>query len=176
MAIIKDKTEEENKTENEIDNKLELIKSFTDVKSDLHKSITSDLVLARFTDKEKEFITEMVHNGYYGQQLIELASLKATTWNWNKKERQWEERRIDKKTREAMKQEGKRCFNAYMIRPHMLGILHRNIPKNYLIRLIMGLPESEEEEDIMKSEREKKEEKIERLKENAKRWNNKRNT
>ena len=61
-------------------NKLELIQGLIQVRGELKESINTDYVLARFNEKEIEFITEMTGNAYYGKTLVDNIKNKATKW------------------------------------------------------------------------------------------------
>ena len=65
----------------EIENKLHLLKHTSEVQSRIKEDISSDFTLARLSDQDKQSIIEMTDNAYYVKSLIEkLKNKKKPTW------------------------------------------------------------------------------------------------
>lgn len=155
MAELKLKEQEQIEIpEPTIDNKLELIKSLSQVKSSIKDVITEDFVLAKLGDKDKEAIIEMVANANYGKQLVNTIILISKEWKWNKKEKKWELESINIESKNHLEKMGKRLFDTFMSRIYMTVILNRNTKNNHLVRLIAGQTEEETEDNTIEQSNE----------------------
>lgn len=123
-------TEEDNE---EFDTKLDILKFTANVKSRIKEDITSDFILAKLTEKDKEGITEMTCNAYFAKRII-LTALKHTKTQTEIK---------------IIKHLANATFDAYMTRIYMVANLNRNVPKNHLLRI---LAEKEEEPETPETE------------------------
>ena len=135
----------------QVDNKLELLKYFTQVQSrNVKEEITSDFVLARLSEKDKEGIIEMTNNAYFAKRLLQEMR-KATIWEWitetietrnkdgtitKKKNGKWVLRTLTKEEQQTIQDTTIKMFNTYMIRNTTTAVLNRNVKDNYLIKLI----------------------------------------
>ena len=130
-----------------MNDKLDLLRYTSEVQSRINRDITSDFILCKLGDKDKEGVVEMVGNAYYLKKIISNIHEKAFTYVWNEKEDLWEKTRPTDKVLKRILQYGNQSFDAFMIRIYMITILNRNVSQNHLIRLLTGHQEEEGEEN-----------------------------
>jgi hypothetical protein len=135
-----------------IDNKLELLRYISNVNSRIKDDISSDFILAKLKDKDKEGIIEMTSNAYFVKKVMVMLAEKHKEYKYDTKTKKWTMSHLDTKTKEAMKKIADATFDAYMTRIYMTAILNRNVPRNYLVRLIAGYDDEEEEGETPKDE------------------------
>lgn len=144
VKIRTNETDEEAEEEQDnIDNKLELLKHLGEVQSPIREEITSDFVYAKLGDKDKEGVTEMTANAWLSKSYYKQMRAKATVWTFNKSLQRWEGRGVDTKTTGYMDAAGSSLFQAFMIRPYMTVILNRNVKDNHIVKLLGGAPEED---------------------------------
>lgn len=148
-TIAKDKIEEK---EESIDNKLELLRYVSNVQSRIRKDISSDFILAKLSDKDKEGIIEMTANAYFVKKIMMLVANKQIKYNWNNQKQKWEKSYLEPKEKKIITEIANATFDGYMTRVYMTTILNRNVPRNYLVRLIAGYDENEDDEKPAKEE------------------------
>lgn len=128
---------------------LELLNNLTKIKLRLRRDITTDFVLAKLGNKDREFAIEMTINAYLAKRIIEMYKNKGKIYEEGvPRELNDEERKIVQKRADAM-------FDMFMNKVFMVVILNRNIDGNYLINVLSGY----------KSEKKEGEESIESLQE-----------
>lgn len=132
-----------------------LIKHLTSVNIDkIKKDIGMDFKLARFSDKDKAFVNEMVTNAYFIKDVI-LRCLNVSP-NYDYVGGKFVKKPVSKQVREKVKKIAEECFHAPLIKLHMLAILSQNVKGNPLLRMILSQPESEEERLMAQEEQNKK--------------------
>lgn len=145
---MKKPEKDKKQTREEFDTKLDVLRYLTLVQSRINEDITSDAVLAKLTEKDKELIIETTNNAYTAIRLIAYTSLKAK----NKED--------SKKIMEYADQ----MFDIFMNRCYMTMIMNRNVEGNYILNILGGVKTPEEEnteEEIISIEKVK-----EKIKEN----------
>ena len=143
-------SDEEKEEIDQVENKLELIKYTSQVQSRIRDEITSDFILAKLGDKDKEAVIEMTSNAYFAKKIIWMICKRAKArgvYVWDKKQDKYVREEFERKKLEVLKGYGKVIFDSYMNRVYMTVLLNRNVPQNYLIRLMAGLPDEEKEEE-----------------------------
>lgn len=125
-----------------VNNKLELIKGLTDVKSGIKEEITPDFVLSKNSAQEKEGAIEMTNNAYFIKKILENYVKKKKIWEWENK--QWIKRGLNEKEKDKCQKVINQLFESIMIRITMLQILNRNQANNHLVRIVAGLEEQEQ--------------------------------
>lgn len=131
----------------ETDSKLEFLKHMTEVQSKIKDAVSSDFILAKLGEQDKEGITEMTVNAYYGKTLMELLKKKCQkVWKWQK-EGYWKKEDEQPEKLEVLDKQAQILFNTFMTRVYMTTILNRNVKDNYLIKLTTGTKEEEKEEE-----------------------------
>ena len=138
-------TEIQTSPEPTVDNKLELVKHLGEVQNPIKETITSDFIYAKLDEKDKEGITEMTANAQLAKNYYKYIINNTIIWNWNKKEEQWEQQRINKEQKEIVEKNGNILADNYMVRPYMIANLNRNTKENFLVKASVGIPELEEE-------------------------------
>ena len=129
----------------DVDNKLELMKYVTVVQSTIRDNISSDFVLAKLGDKDKEAIIEMTSNAYYGQKLLGVVANSYKKWVWDESKSEWNFISINKNEKALLNQYRQNLFDSFMTRVFMTTILNRNIDENFLIKILAGVPIDTEE-------------------------------
>lgn len=144
MGFLKPKHDDEgNFPEPTIDNKLELLRHLTTIHSGIKKEITEDLVLAKLNDKDRKYVVEATVNAYYGHKLFQVIKETASRWTWNAKAQKWEKMYLSKQQKKIIDLHADNLFNAFMKRVFMILGTNRNVPKNYLVRLMAGFEEDD---------------------------------
>ena len=136
----------EGENEQNFNDRLDVLKHLSEVKVRIRNDITSDFILACLNEKEKEFIIEMTGNAYYAKRLVTYIGLKSKKREWDDKKGVWIVRRLDKEERRVVEEIGNTIFDSYMMRIYMMVLMNRNIEKNYLVKVLAGVTEKEDEE------------------------------
>lgn len=134
---------EEITPEKTIDTKLELIDTIAQVKSKIKEHITSDFILAKLGDKDKEAITELTANAYYGAKLLRVVEKTQKKWYWE--DGKWIYKHLEEKDKEAIRQHSENLFSVFMVRVQMTVILNRNVKDNHMLRMMLGASDEPEE-------------------------------
>lgn len=129
-----------------IDNRLELLKYTSEVQSRIQKDITSDFILARLGEKDKEAIVELTSDAYFTKRVINEIIKRSHEWNWNKKEKKWYKTPMKEEDAKKIIEIANKTFDAYMIKITMTALLNRNVNQNYLINILAQQQEQQEEE------------------------------
>lgn len=133
-------------------NKLELTKEFIKVHSNSNKNvISSDYVLARFNEKEKEFCMEMYHNANFGLAIITRVKDCHVKSVWDKTTHTWQFMHLSEDQKQILESLGLELFDAFMARTNMISVVSRNTHDNHLIRIITR----QEEDDTLSQNEEK---------------------
>lgn len=115
------------------DDKLEVLRFSASIHSAIKDEIGSDYVLAKLTDKNKEFIIEMTTNAYFLKAIFDymLMRLEQTKEKYTPT---YYDKMISmvKKIRDTL-------FKSFMIKNHMIAALNRNVPSNDLLNLLVGV-------------------------------------
>lgn len=146
--MVKEVKEEDNNTEQNFSDKLDVMKFVADIKLRLKRDITTDFVLAKLEGKDKEAIIEMTSNAYFAKKLLLLLSRKSRRWIWNEKKGEYEKQEISKEDKKYLEGLSDAVFDSYMTRIYMTVVLNRNVDKNYLINVLSGYKEEVEGQDI----------------------------
>lgn len=123
----------------EADNKLALLKHLTEVQSNIQDKISTDFVLAKLDEQNKEGVIEMTTNAYFSTRVIDIIttnSKKNGRYNWNRKNKNWERTNHPITIYDEIKKIQQQTFNSYMVRIYMTIILARNHEKNHLINVL----------------------------------------
>lgn len=139
--------ENQQKEEERFSDKLDVYQFVSEVKLSLRKNITSDFVLAKLGQKDKEGIIEMTGNAYLAKRLIDRLAKGCK----------------DKEKKKKIEEISKATFDMYMNRIYMTVILNRNVDKNYLINVLSGYDEKEEEIEDAEEDKEEMKSKIKQL-------------
>jgi hypothetical protein len=127
-------------SEDRFDDRLDVYQFLSDIKLRINKDITSDFVLARLEQQDKEGIIEMTANAYFTKKLLYMMAEKGTYWHNGKKEK------LDPKQKTYIQNLGKAIFDSFLTRIYMTVVLNRNVDKNYLVNVLSGYKEDAEEE------------------------------
>lgn len=133
--------------EETVDNELELLKYIATVQSNIKEDVTSDFVLCKLGDKDKEAVIELGSDAYYAKKLITVIKKKAYRYRWNQQEKNWTKEAITDQEKEKIKVFEKNTFNAYMNKLSLLAILNRNVTKNHIVNVLSKRAIEEEEEE-----------------------------
>lgn len=153
------KIKDENKFEDEpFADKWGTYRHFTKVHSDIKDDITSDFILAKLTDNQKESITELVRDAYFCKKEIEKLA-KSKHYKLGKNNRfiknsdgSFAKFDMSEDEQNYIKALGKITFNSYMIKILMITIMYRNIDKNTLIELMTEKEKLENENERLENE------------------------
>lgn len=150
------KQEEEIKPlkEDYTETRLDFLKGLSAIGSRLNRRISSDWVMARLEEKDREAIREMMANAYYGDNLLKEIPLKFKRWKFDVERQVWEDEYMSKEEKDAIVNQADKMFDTFTIRVETTVILNRNVKNNWLVRLMAGAQEEEVEYD--KSTDEKK--------------------
>lgn len=134
---------------------LQLITSLKQIESRaLNKDITSDIVLARLTDAERELAIEYTQNAYFAKRLINIVAQKATQWEWTNKTPEgqtlptptWIKKPIHKHKTKIIEQLAQASFDSYMIKVFMIAVTGRNQPDNEMVKILAGIQHKKDQE------------------------------
>lgn len=128
----------EEKQDMGVDNKLELLKYTSQVQSRIKKDITSEFTLAKFNEKDKEFIIEHTVSAYFAKKVIEMQKQR-TKWDYDKTEHLWIERKQNEKETDTIQNIANAVFDSFMNRIYMVAITNRNVDANHLLRYLSGM-------------------------------------
>jgi hypothetical protein len=136
----------------EIDSKLELLKYMSDVQSRIKNDISSDFILAKLGDQDKEGVIEMTSNAYFCKKvgdMIKHHAIKKGKWVWSVKANSWIREEYDNDYLKGLEIINRATFDAFMTRIYMTVILNRNVEKNHMLKILSGSQEDERIEDEM---------------------------
>lgn len=133
--------------EKTVDNKLELLKYTSDVQSRIKTDITSDFILAKLNEKDKEAIVELTADAYFSKRVIEQIAKRSHQWHWNNENNKWQKQPLDINKKNKITKMASRIFDSYMIKLQMTALVNRNVDKNYLINILAQQQERNETED-----------------------------
>lgn len=131
--------EEQEKEEDQVDNKLELLKYTTKVQSRIKRDINSDYTLSKLNERDKIATVEMVSNAYFIKKILVNQAYKARNKTWYK--RQWVITEWTKDQKIELIDQTNIIFDAYLNRIAMTNVMNRNVALNYLIRIISNYHE-----------------------------------
>lgn len=160
MEIIK--TEEGVKIkpdkEGSIDNQLEFSKFLSEVQGRVKGQLTSDFVLAKLSEKDKEATREILANAYYSKRVMETVIIKAAeqTWEYDKERLIWRTRGLEEKRIKEIREQIELLMDTMTVRLQVTAVVNRNVPNNKLLRMLLRRNEEEEGEE----EKEKNAEKV----------------
>ena len=154
------KKEKEGFLQEDFTDKWSTFKYLTGVQSDLKHDVTSDFILAKLRENQKEAIIELVRDAYFAKKEV----LKLTRgWNY-KIDRKGKYIKNDDKTFKKfpldlveikyIKNLADITFNSYMIKMIMTVIMYRNIEQNVLMEMITEKDRLAEESEGLKRENE----------------------
>lgn len=129
-------------TKPEFHDKLDVYGFLSDIKLRINDNITSDFVLAKLSDKDKEGIIEMTANAYFSRKIIDMLYKRGYKYVDGKKIK------LDKTELARIKNIGDAVFDAFMTRIYMNVVLSRNVDKNYLVNVLSGYREEEDKNEI----------------------------
>jgi len=154
MKIVEKMTEIQKPVEpirdGEVDNKLELLKYTSEVQSRIRDDISPDFTLAKLSESDKEGIIEMTSNAYFCKKIgksIEAKAKEIGKWSWDNKTRKWRRVKYSQKYVDKLNKVTQATFDAFMTRIYMTVILNRNVNKNYLIKILAGMTDADEQDD-----------------------------
>lgn len=125
--------------------KLELLKFTTQVADDtLIKNVTSDFVLAKLADKDKEAVVEMLHNAYFARRVIDKCATHQR-WKWDDAQKEWYKSPLTDREVHYIRTNAQATFDTFMTRLKTIAIVNRNVSNNWLLRLVTGYQEEEGE-------------------------------
>lgn len=129
-----------------VTDKLELLKWTAQIQSTIRKDISSDYILSKPDDKEKEAMIEMYVNAVTTKKMLtKLTTTKK--WTWNRQTNNWQQHRINNQEQEYIKILAQMTFDSIMCRMHMIANLTRNKDKNPLLNKITQMPKTTETEE-----------------------------
>jgi hypothetical protein len=116
---------------------IQLLGYMTEVKSRLKQQITSDFILAKLDNQDKEGILELTGDAYFAQR-VHMVLLTEKLWEWDAKKKKWYLRGLNHKEKQSITRNANKLFDAYMTRIHMATVLNRNKDGNYLVDRLTG--------------------------------------
>lgn len=131
MSILHPKKPEDDQDIEEFDSRLDILKFVSQVKSRIKKDVGSDFILAKLTEKQKEYIIENTTNAYFTKRMIEDTALKTN----------------NPKDKTKINKMAARVFDTFMTRSYMIANLNRNVSMNYLLGLLAGKDEEVEQNE-----------------------------
>lgn len=145
--LVSDDSDSDDVSDDNVDNKLELLKYSTKVLSRGVKSdITSDFVMAKFnSERDKEGVIEMTNNAYFCKRTLNMMK-KKTVWSYDSFSKTWTLKKLSKDQVDEIGFLTNKMFDTFMTRLSMSAILNRNVKKNYILRLISGFDTEEDNE------------------------------
>lgn len=146
------KVTDDERTE-KFDDKLDLYKYMADIHSRIKNDISSDFVLAKLEDKDKEAIVEMTVNAYFSKKIIDYVAKAGYKWKWDINKRVWVKTDMDEKTKTSIETIGKALFDSFMNRLYMIAVLNRNKKNNYILDTLTGVRSDDEavQEEVKES-------------------------
>lgn len=121
-------TEDDFKT---FDDKLEVLRFSSAVHSRINDEITSDFVLSKLNQKDKQFIIEMTCNAYYMKSVFDILASRIKLKNiYNPDQKEQITKEIEKISISM--------FKSFMIKNYMIANLNRNEAQNTILKLLVG--------------------------------------
>ena len=96
-----------------IDNKLELLRYVSNVQSRIKEDISSDFILAKLGDKDKNGIIEMTSNAYFVKKIMQLLAKKHTKYEYDSKTKTWKKIFLSEKEKEAIEKIANATFDSF---------------------------------------------------------------
>lgn len=157
-------------TEEGVDNKLELLRHATSIHSRGVKSdVSSDFIYAKLEEIRREGIKELIEQACFQRRRVAYMIRKARQWRWDTEKSNWYRTIIPKWKREILQDQTNETFDAYTIGSTMVATLHRNVPKNPILKMVAGFQEDEnigeDKEEILDYIKEAKKKKKQRKEE-----------
>lgn len=169
--IEKKKSKDEEFQKEDFTDKYGTYKYLTQPQSDIKVDITSDFILAKLNENQKEAIIELVRDAYFAKKTIEKL---AEGWVYKvgkdrkyirNEDMTYKRYPLPPDERKYIQQLAKITFNSYMIKLIMTVIMYRNIEQNILMELITEKDRLNQETEELKRENQ---ELGKRIKENVK--------
>jgi len=129
--------------ESSFSDKWSTYKYLTSIQSDIKKDITSDFILAKLDQNQKESVIELVRDAYYIKKMMERYA-DHKTYKVNKRtgryltnaDGTYKQHSLDPKEKKYILNMAKITFNSIMIKIIMTKIEYRNVDKNVMMELI----------------------------------------
>lgn len=129
-------------TDDGFSDKYSTYKHLIEVKSDIRDNITSDFILAKLNDNQKESVVELVRDAYFAKKEIEKLA-RGYTYRIDKNRKYYRNEdysykkfELSQDEKDYIKMVARMTFNSYMIKLIMTVIMYRNIDKNVVMELI----------------------------------------
>lgn len=150
--MIAGKNTDETREDKPFSDRYDIARFLADIKLRLRRDISTDFVLAKFDAKNKEGVIEMTSNAYFAKKLIQLLKRRGYVWKWNAEKGEYNKEELSKKDSDYLTKLGDGIFDAFMTRIYMTTILNRNVDGNYLINVLAGYTEKEENVELSQDE------------------------
>lgn len=136
----------------DFDSGLDIAQHMAIVHSNIKSTVSPDFVMAKFDEKNKEFVIEMVANAYFARNLLRSLEIIGEKRLLNYKrlrpndtgmiEKLELELRLVKDTQDII-------FTTFTTKVQMVAIVNRNVSKNYLLKLLAGFSKQMEDEEVV---------------------------
>lgn len=117
-------------------------KYLTDIQSDIRKDITSDFILAKLNDTQKEAVIELVRDAYFVKKEMEklkdgfIYQVDKKGKYIRNKDGTFKRFPISKEEQKIIENLAKITFNSFMIKIIMTKIEYRNVENNVMVELL----------------------------------------
>lgn len=132
------------KEQDRITEQIELLVKLMKVESAVKENITEDYTLSKLDKDEKEFIAENYQNAEFAKAIIQRYCDKGYQYQYDEEKEDWirnddgtpKKVPMGETEKDKIMENAKRIFEFFMVHPHMIAILNRNQPNNYLVGLL----------------------------------------
>lgn len=135
----------------EFDTGLDIANHLAIVHSKIKSTVSPDFVMAKFDDKNKEFVIEMIANAFFARNVLRSLVLygQKKLQDYRNK-RPYDKESIQNIIREleAVEQTQELIFTTYTTKVQMVAVVNRNVPSNDLVKILAGFRQDNEDEIV----------------------------
>lgn len=130
MKIKPITTNEENQEFKAFDDKLEVLRFISSVHSRIKDEITSDFILAKLTEQDKNYIIEMTTNAYFMKAIYDYMLVRL-----HQQKNKYDQETYQETTKLINKISGS-LFKNFMIKNYLIADLSRNNSENPMLSIL----------------------------------------
>ena len=129
-----------------ISDKYDLAKFMIEPKKEEGDKLSSDFVIAKFSDQEREGIIELTHNREVLRNLLNRTIMKMKKWHYDQESKKWSRTTYDEFYLKKCKKIIERMYNIYYVRAKTMAVLGKNVSNNHIAKWVFEQKIEGEEE------------------------------
>lgn len=94
----------------------------------------------------------MVSDAYFTKRILEMLKTRHRQYKWDKETKRWIKQKPTEQYIKKMDKIQQMMFDSYMTRIYMTVILNRNVKQNWLLRLLSGQSDEDQNREPLPSE------------------------